>query len=77
MGRECAMLTQNASLVWPDSVRPLMSTSVPLTMTGMRKPLSSKKESMANSAALAFSVSKMVSTSSRSTPPAIRPSTCS
>mmetsp|Transcript_656 Transcript_656/g.1781 ORF Transcript_656/g.1781 Transcript_656/m.1781 type:complete len:563 (+) Transcript_656:3249-4937(+) len=36
-------LFQNASFVWPLSVRPLLSTMVPLIMTGMRTPLSAKK----------------------------------
>ena len=50
---------------------------LPLMITGRRSPLFAKNSSMANSAALALSVSKMVSTSSRSTPPSTRPDTCS
>ena len=42
---------------------------VPEMMSGRRAPRSSKSRSIAKSAALAFSVSKIVSTSSRSTPP--------
>ena len=60
---------QNASGVWPESVRPEASVIVPETMTGSARPRSSKNSSIANSAALAFSVSKIVSTRSRSTPP--------
>jgi hypothetical protein len=40
-------LFQNASLVWPLSVRPLLSTMVPLIITGMRTPLASKNFSSA------------------------------
>jgi hypothetical protein len=42
---------------------------VPETMSGRRKPRSSNRTSIAYSAAFALSVSKTVSTSSRSTPP--------
>ena len=45
---------------------------VPLMIKGRRSPLSSKNSSMANKAALAFKVSKMVSSNNTSTPP----STC-
>ena len=64
---------QNASAVWPDSVRPEASVIVPEIITGQRRPAFSKNCSMANSAALALSVSKMVSTSRMSAPPSIRP----
>ena len=46
---------------------------VPLMMTGSRKPSSSKSASTAKMAALALSVSKMVSMSRRSAPPSTRP----
>jgi hypothetical protein len=64
---------QNASPVWPDSVRPEASVMVPEIITGQRRPSSSKNFSTAKMAALAFSVSKMVSISSRSAPPSVRP----
>ena len=64
---------QNASGVWPDSVRPDASVIVPDTMSGRRCPTRSKYDSIANSAALALSVSKMVSTRIRSAPPSARP----
>ena len=47
---------------------------VPEITTGRRTPSASNAVSIAKIAALALSVSKMVSTSSRSAPPAIRPS---
>ena len=50
---------------------------VPETITGKRRPISSKKASSANSAALPFSVSKIVSTRNRSTPPLARASIAS
>ena len=53
----------------PDSVRPEASVIVPETMTGQRRPRSSNSVSRAKIAALAFSVSKIVSTRSRSAPP--------
>ena len=68
---------QKASTVWPDSVRPLWSTMVTESMRGTRRAPSSKRRSMACRAALAFKVSKTVSTSSRSTPPSRRPRACS
>ena len=68
------MLVQNASSVWPDSVRPEASTIVPLTITGMRQPSASNVSSMAKIAAFALRVSKIVSTSSRSAPPLTWPS---
>ena len=41
-GRAWRTLFQNAPTVWPDSVLPDWSVIVPLTMTGTRKPSSSK-----------------------------------
>ena len=67
------MLVQKASSVWPDSVRPEASTIVPEITTGSRQPSSSKAPVIAKIAALALSVSKIVSTSSRSAPPATWP----
>src|SRR6266540_3014007 len=60
---------QNASVVWPESVRPDASVIVPDTMIGQRRCDRSKNASSAASAALAFSVSNTVSTRKRSTPP--------
>ena len=57
---------QNASVTWPDRVRPLASVMVPETMTGQRRPRSSKTVSTAKMAALALRVSKIVSMKSRS-----------
>jgi hypothetical protein len=65
--------SQNASVTWPDSVRPEASVMVPETMTGQRRPYSSKTSSTAKIAALAFRVSKIVSMKSRSAPPSSRP----
>ena len=73
---KCETEVKNASTVCPVSVRPLRSVIVPETITG-RRGLLLKNSEIANSAALAFSVSKMVSTSRMSTPPATRFSTCS
>ena len=64
-------------MVCPVSVRPERSVIVPEIHTGRRSPNSSKASSMAKIAALAFSVSKIVSTISRSEPPLIRPSAAS
>jgi hypothetical protein len=68
-GRAWRIEFQNASAVWPESVRPEASVIVPEIMTGSFTPVSSASSSMAKSAALAFSVSKIVSTIRRSTPP--------
>ena len=54
-------------------MRPLASVIVPEMITGQRRPRSSKSVSSAKIAALALRVSKIVSTSSRSTPPSTRP----
>jgi len=64
---------QNAPVVWPDKVRPDRSVMVPEIITGRMTPASSKASSMPNSAALALSVSKMVSTRRMSAPPSINP----
>ena len=76
-GRTCRTEFQNASGVWPDSVRPDASVIVPETMIGSRAPRRSNVCWIAKSAALAFSVSKTVSTSNRSAPPSINPSAAS
>ena len=76
-GRACRTEFQNASVTWPDRVRPEASVMVPEMITGQRRPLSSNSVSMAKIAALALRVSKIVSTSSRSAPPSTRPRACS
>ena len=68
---------QKADGVWPDSVRPERSVIVPEIITGRRTPLASKRSSQAKIAALAFSVSKIVSMRMMSAPPSISPSICS
>ena len=68
-GRAWRTEFQKASVVWPDSVRPDASVIVPEMISGSRRPARSDHASIAYSAALAFSVSNTVSTSSRSTPP--------
>ncbi len=73
----CETEVRKASTVCPERVRPLASVIVPETMTGRCIPRSSSSSSIANSAALALSVSKIVSTSSKSTPPSSKPFTCS
>ena len=50
---------------------------VPEIITGSRTPFSAKTSSQAKIAALAFSVSKIVSISMRSAPPSISPRSCS
>ena len=76
-GFTCRTEYQNASVTWPDSVRPEASVMVPEIITGQRRPRSSNSVSSAKIAALAFSVSKIVSTSSTSAPPSTSPSACS
>ena len=58
-------------------MRPDASVTVPETITGRRSPVCSISSSSAKIAALAFSVSKMVSTRNRSAPPSSRPAACS
>ena len=76
-GCACRTLCQKAVTVWPLRMRPDASVTVPLMMSGRRSPELSKNSSMANSAALALSVSKIVSTSSTSLPPSTSASVCS
>ena len=76
-GRAWRTLCQNAATVWPDRIRPDASVTVPLMTTGSRSPLSSINSSSAKMAALAFSVSKTVSTRKKSQPPSSKPSACS
>ncbi len=65
--------SQNASVTWPDRVRPEASVMVPEMITGQRRPRSSKSVSTAKIAALAFRVSKIVSMKIRSDPPSTSP----
>ena len=72
-GSACSMEAQNASTVWPDSVRPERSTIV----TEIQSGSSGATSRAAAIAAFAFSVSKIVSIRSRSTPPSRSPWICS
>ena len=76
-GFACDTEFQNASVTCPDSVRPEASVIVPLMMIGHSRPRSSNSVRQAKIAALALSVSKMVSISSTSAPPSTRPFACS
>jgi len=77
IGRACRIEFQKASTVCPDRMRPEASVTVPETMTGRRSPRASNTSSTAKMAALAFSVSKMVSIRTRSMPPSSSPFNCS
>src|SRR5262245_58290766 len=68
---------QNAAGVWPESSRPERSVMVPEIITGTRTPRISVTSATAAIAALALSVSKIVSISSRSAPPSSKPLACS
>ena len=72
-GSACSIETQNASEVWPERLRPLLSTAVNEIQSGS----SGATAFAATIAAFAFSVSKIVSIMSRSTPPSRRAATCS
>ena len=72
-GCACSIEFQNASSVWPESVRPERSTIV----TEIQSGSSGATSCAAAIAAFAFSVSKIVSTSRKSTPPSRRARTCS
>ena len=72
-GSACSIEVQNASTVWPERLRPLRSTAVKEIQSGSCGATSCA----ATSAAFAFSVSKIVSMSSTSTPPSSRPRICS
>ena len=68
---------QKAVGVWPESVRPDRSVIVPEIITGNRMAFSSNTCSVAKTAALALSVSKIVSIRMMSAPPSISPRSCS
>ncbi len=77
MGSAWRMDVQNASTVWPERVRPDASVIVPEMTIGTRSASASNAAWMPKIAAFALSVSKMVSTTSRSAPPATSPSAAS
>jgi hypothetical protein len=72
-GFACRTEYQKAVGVCPLSVRPLRSVIVPEIEMGSSKPRSAKILCAAKMPALVLSVSVMVSNSSRSAPPSIRP----
>jgi hypothetical protein len=72
-GFACSTASQNASSVCPESVRPERSTIV----TEIQSGSSGASSSAATRPAFAFSVSKIVSRRSRSTPPSRSPRICS
>ena len=72
-GRAWRTECQKAVGVWPDSVRPERSVIVPEIISGRRWPRAANASSQAKIAALALSVSKIVSISRMSAPPSIRP----
>ena len=76
-GRAWATDTQNASMVWPDRVRPLRSVMVTESISGSSLPCSSNTCRTAEMAALALRVSKIVSIRRRSQPPSISALACS
>ena len=76
-GRAWRTECQKAVGVWPERVRPERSVMVPEIIIGSRTPFSAKTSSAAKIAALAFSVSKIVSIRMRSAPPSISPRSCS
>ena len=72
-GAACSTETQNASDVCPERLRPLLSTAVKESQSGS----SGATVEAATIAAFAFRVSKIVSMSSRSTPPSRSAAICS
>ena len=76
-GRAWRTECQKAVGVWPERVRPERSVMVPEIIIGRRTPFSAKTSSPAKIAALAFSVSKIVSIRIRSAPPSTSPRSCS
>ncbi len=73
----CETEFQNASTIWPESVRPDLSVIVTETMSGTRRAPSSKSCCAAKRAALRTSVSKTVSKRRTSAPPSSSPRTWS
>ena len=72
-GSACSTDSQNASTVWPERFLPERSMAV----NEIQRGSSGATSLAATSAALAFSVSKTVSTMSRSTPPSRSATICS
>ena len=72
-GSACSTETQNASEVWPERFRPLLSIAVNESHSGS----SGATARAATIAAFAFSVSKIVSIMRRSTPPSRNAAICS
>ena len=72
-GSACSTESQNASIVCPESVRPLRSTIV----TEIQSGSSGATSFAARIAAFALRVSKIVSIRSTSTPPSRSPRICS
>ena len=72
-GAACSTETQNASEVWPERFRPLLSIAVNESQSGS----SGATSAAATIAAFALSVSKIVSTSRTSTPPSASAAICS
>jgi len=66
----CSSATESASTPWPASIVPIGSI-VPLIMSGSSTPASRRAARTPSAAALTFSVSWAVSSSSASTPPAM------
>jgi hypothetical protein len=77
IGFACCTDAQNASIVWPESVRPLRSVIVTEIRIGSSAPSSSNTSRVATIAAFAFSVSKIVSIRIAWTPPSTSARTCS
>ena len=73
----CAWRTacQNASTEWPERLRPDMSVMVMEIIIGISTPRFACSSNTAMIAALAFSVSKIVSIRMKSQPPSISPAT--
>ena len=76
MGYEL-ILARNPSMVCPLRVRPAKSLTVILSMMGSSTPCICISVMVASMAALALSVSNMVSIKMASTPPSISAPTCS
>ena len=72
-GSACSTEIQNASDVWPERLRPLLSIAVNESQSGS----SGAAARAATIAAFALSVSKIVSISRRSTPPSRSARICS
>ena len=76
-GRAWRTAYQKASTVWPDRLRPDRSVIVIDSMIGMSRPHRCAILRRAWTAALALSVSKIVSTRMKSAPPSTSASACS